>query len=139
MVMITKNNLRQSVFETVYDLLKAKATSEDYGTSSQPTITASYIDDEQVFPQIVIHSPTIDQDEYTLSQSLPDQEIRILIDVFTQSNKNKDILADNINQFLDETIITGISLLGFNENDAINLDFEDKIRIKSLTYTYKRK
>ena len=78
MVTINNTSIRQNVFETVYDRLKAKADGSDFDTSTQPTITAAYIDDDQSFPQIVIHPVDVTKDTYNLQQSNPNRDIVVI-------------------------------------------------------------
>ena len=136
---IVNSSLRQNVFEEIYDILKAKADSEDYGTSTQPTITAQYIDSTDVFPQIVIGSANVSEDEYNFNRSTSLKNIIIIIDIYTKKNKNRDILADNVNTFIKENKISGLTLFNVGEGTAINLDKDSKIRNKTITYTFIRR
>jgi len=136
---ISNSSLRQNVFEEIYDLLKAKADAEDFGTATQPNVVASYIDDINAFPQVVIGSANVDEDEYTFDRSNSLKNIVIIIDIYTKKNKNRDILSDNVNTFMKETKIAGITLFNVGEGTAINLDKESKIRNKTITYTFIRR
>lgn len=139
MVTINDESLHQDVFETIYDELKTKATDSSYGTGSQPTVTAAYFDSEDAFPEIVIHSPIIDKPSYNFSQSQPDMDITVMVDIYSKENKDKEILTDNINTFIDDLSIGGISLISNSESEATPLSNENKIRLKTITFTYKRK
>lgn len=136
---ITNSSLRQNVFEELYDVLKAKADSEDYGTSTQPTITAQYIDSADVFPQIVISAADVEEGDYVFDRSDSLKNIIVVVDIYTLKNKNRDILADNINTFIKENKITGITLISTDEANSINLDKDSKIRNKTITFTFIRR
>lgn len=139
MVTINNASLHQDIFETIYDDLKAKATSSSYGTNTQPTVTAAYVDSDEALPEVVIHSPVIDKPKYNFMQSQPDMDINTIIDIFAKSNKNKEILTDNVNTFIEDLNITGVSLISNSESEATPLSNENKIRLKTITFTYKRK
>lgn len=138
MVSITDSSLRSNVYETIYDTLKAYATASSYGTTTQPTITAAYIDDKQAFPQIVIHPVDVDKSDYNFQQNNPNKEIRVMVDIYTTKNKDIDTLADDMDSLMD-SVVTGLSLVGCAEARAFETSNQSKIHNKTLTYTYIRK
>jgi hypothetical protein len=138
MVTIVDATLRQNVYEQIYDTLKAYATEGSYGTTTQPTVTAAYIDDSQSFPQIIISPVDIDREEYNFGQNNPTKEIRVLIDVYTRKNQDIDILSDDLDGLMDIPI-AGLNLIGASESRAFENTNQSKIHNKTLTYTYRRK
>jgi len=139
MVAISNSSIRQTVFETIYDLLKAKATSEDYGTATQPTTTASYIDDYHSFPQIVVKEPNVGRENYTFNRSNSDRPILVIIEVYCLKNKDRSILSDNVDTFIHENKITGLMIKDYSETDDIMLDDKTKIRSKTISVNFVRR
>ena len=137
MVSITKNNIRQNIFETVYDTLKAKATSSSYGTSTQPTITASYIDSADSLPEIVIGRINNNKEDPVFNRANYTNNCVQVIGVYAKKNKEVDVLTDNIDEFLHENKITGVTLIDWNEEDDIYITNQNKLRSKTITITWK--
>lgn len=134
-VTIADATLRQNVYEYIYDAL----TAASFTTSSAPTITAAYIDKDQQFPQIVINPIDVDYDNATFAKGSWDKTIKVLIDVYTRKNKDKDILSDEIMALLDGTLISGVSLVGVSESNALDTYNDNKVHLKSLALTYRRR
>ena len=139
MVNINKESMRQDVFEIIYDSLKAKATNSSYGTSSQPTITASYVDSDEALPEIVIGRTNPDKEEPVFNRSNYTNNNILEINVYSKSNKDIDILSDNIDTFLHENKYQGITITSWDEEDDIYLSNENKIRSKTITINFKNR
>ena len=139
MVTISSSSIRQNVFETIYDLLKAKATSEDYGTSVQPTVTASYIDDVHTFPQIVVKEPDVERENYVFDRSSSDKPILLAVEIYCLKTKDRSILADNIDTFMHATKITGLMINDYSETNDVQIDNASKIRSKTISINFLRR
>lgn len=135
MVTITEAAIRQNVYETIYDIINGIS----FTTSSTPTLTAAFVDSSQAFPQIVLHPVDIVKDNRTFGIGAFDKEIRILIDIWTKKNKDKDIIADEIHVALDATSFSGILWVGCEESNALESPGNDKLHLKSVTLTFMRK
>jgi|TARA_Y100000310_G_scaffold243849_1_gene248526 hypothetical protein len=135
---ISSASLRQDVFETIYDRLTAKAVASSFGTSTQPTITATYIDSAKVFPQIVVNPADVEEGEYVFDRSSSLKNIVVVVETYGLSNQDRDILSDNINTFM-ESPITGMTLESVDENNSVSLDKDTKIRNKTITFTFSRR
>ncbi len=133
MVTISNSTIRANVFETVYDLLNAYSS-----WVVEPTVTAAYIDKLESLPQVVIHSAEVDDDNYSFGQLSNDQEVRIRIDVYTKKTKDLDQISDDVNLILKSNI-AGLSLVGRGESNAFETDNQNKLKLKTMTYTFIRR
>ena len=143
--MVTINNIsvRSNVFETVYDLLKAHT----FTTSTQPTVTASFIDRETAFQQVVVNPVIAEIQEVNYDRSSNLKNIVVVIDVYTINdpsnnkfgNKDRDVLSDDVSYLLESTNIQGISLVDSDESLAVPIDNNNKVYNKTLTFTYIRR
>jgi hypothetical protein len=141
LVTITDATVRQDVYETVYDLLAtevATSTSPIY----QYTLSAAFIDKsmDTPFPQIIVNPVDVESTERTLGHSGRfTQDIRVLIDVWTRKNKDKDIASDRIYALLTATSWSGILLTGITESNAFEEPGSNKAHLKSLALSFLRK
>jgi hypothetical protein len=136
MVVISNTSLRSNVYETVYDLLTNNIGS--YTSSSQPTVKASYTSDSKNLPEIVLYPVDVDSLDFNFGQSSPSREVRVMIDVYSKKMKDLDILADNIDNLL-YTKISGLQLIGKSESTAFETPNNNKLHLKTLTFTFLRK
>jgi len=147
MVTITNRDLESNVFETVYDFLKLQATDSEYQTGVQPTITASYIDGDKEFPQIIVRSPDIGSNEYTFDRSSSLKSIVVIIDIYTNNdpsnskygNKDRGTLSDDVEFFLGNKKIPGVSLFSIESTTNTPEINGNKIYNKTKTFTYIRR
>lgn len=136
MVAISNTTIRQNVFKTIYDLLYNNIGS--YGSSSQPTVVASYYEGVQSFPVIVINSPEIGKSNYNFQRSNPNYSVVVNIEIYTKKNKDCDILGDNIDVLMDGSI-PGLSIIQKTEDTALSIENDNKIHLKTLSYSFLRK
>jgi len=142
MVVITNDNITYGTYKNIYDLLKGKATSNDYGTSVQPTVTAAYIDDGQSFPQIVIAQPSVDSEDFVFDRTSGGKTIMVVVDVYTSgSSKNKDrsLLTDDITKFITGNAWTGLMLTSVSTNPSLAVDNNNKILNSTVSLTFVRR
>ena len=139
MVTINKASQRQDLFENVYDEIKAYATAGSYGTSTQPTVTAAYIDNEDSLPQIVIGRVNNKKEDPVFDRSNTTNNLIIVINIYDKKNKNIDVLSDNLEEYLYTKKFTGVTMNEWNEEDDIYITNDNKIRSKTITVTYKNR
>lgn len=140
MVTITDSLLRSNVYETLYDLLKAYATSSSYSTTPQPMVTAAYIDNStQTFPMIVVNPAIISTEGRTFNNSSSQKNVSVIIDIYTKKTEDIDKLADNIFTLVNGTKTQGITLVGTNETFSVPLVNSTKIKNKTITFNYIRR
>lgn len=134
MVTITGSTLRSNVFEHIYDTLTAANL-----LSSTVTVTASYIDGNQAFPQVVINPANVDKDEFSFDRSNSTNTINVVLDIFTKKNKDKDLIADEIDALSGLKNINGLIFTGWSESNALEVGNENKLHLKSIVLSYKRR
>ena len=133
MVTIADSTLRANVYEHIYDLLTAAHLA-----SSTATVTAAFIDDDEAFPQVVLHPIDVEDDEFTFSQSDSRASVQLLIEVFTKKNKQQDQIADAIGALLKSTKVAGLSLVGMRGGVTFDTQSNSKLHVRALTITYVR-
>lgn len=124
--------VRQTLFEAIYDAL----TAADL-LSSTVTVTAAYIDnDSSAFPQVVVHPIDVSKDDFTFDRSYSTKDIRVMVDIWTIKNKDKDEIADAIDSVLSSTLTSGVSLVGWTEDNALEAPGGNKIHLKTITLNF---
>jgi len=137
MVTISDSTLRHNVWETIYDLVNAGV----YSTSTAPTITAAFIDgDHSPFPQIVVEPVEVSKSDYMLGSDRTSntKTISINIIIYTKKNQDLDLLADKVDAIVN-TNITGLTLIDTSEVVGQLFPNEQKLRVKTLSYTFIRR
>lgn len=135
--MVSETTLRQDTYEAVYDVLNAIS----YNTSDSVTVTAAYIDKAEQLPQVVVNPVDVDYSNFSFGKGSFDNEMRLVIDIYTKKNKDKDIITDDIVYTLNTTSsFTDIHLSNITESNAFetpNAGF--KFRLKSIVLTFSRR
>lgn len=139
MVAISNSTLRQNVYETIYDLLKAEEGS--YGASTSVTVTGAYIDDDNAFPQVVINPVMVSKSEFTFGRATDNsiKDATIVIDLYSRKSKDMDVLSDYIDNLISAQNITGVMLFDSDEAMSVSNIAGNKIHSKTLTYTFRRR
>ena len=134
MVTINSSTLRSNVYETIYDTL----TSANL-LSSTATVRAAYPDEKDAsFPMVIVNPVDVSKDNPTFDRTYWSNNISVMIDIFTKKNKDKDLIADEIDYLISRLNIPGISLVGISESNALEPTGGNKIHLKSVILTYKR-
>lgn len=133
MVTISNTSLRANIYETLYDSLKAANL-----LSSTVTVTASYIDSDSSFPQVVVHPVNVSHDSFGMDRTLTKKTINIIIDIYTKKNKDIDLITDEIDALLRPLRISGMTLIDWSEDLALATDNDNKIHLKTIAISYMR-
>jgi len=136
MVTITASTIRATIFETLYDSLTASL--------SAGTVTASYIDDNPTFPQVVINPAIVKVTKQTLNRGQVEYTAEVEVDVFTKKNKEIDQISDEIHTDLatNESTLAGFGLyLNDIEDSNSSTTFwnNQKVHIKTILMTFQVK
>jgi len=136
MVTIVDSQLRHTVFETIFDTL----TSANL-LSSTVTVTASYIDNQPTFPQVVVNPISKSEDERSMGSSAQfTKNIAVVIDVFTKKKEHIDTISDAIETLLKSNDISGLYLSSMDSAEGEGRDSNNqKIHVTSLTFNYMRR
>lgn len=126
--------LRQDLYESVYDALTSA-----YLLSSTATVTAAYIDSDTArFPQVVVNPVDVELENFTYDRTHSTKRIRIIVDIWTKKNKDKDIIADQISEISTSSLVgsTGCMLVGWTESNALEPQGGNKIHLKSISLDF---
>lgn len=120
--------LRQTLYEAVYDAL----TSANL-LSSTATVTAAFIDSPTAsFPQVVVHPVDVNKRSFTFNKGNSYEDVRIMIDIWTRKNKDKDVIADEIDEVLSNNSFSGLSMVGWTESNAFESPGNNKLHLKTV-------
>lgn len=133
MVTISNSTVRANTYETIYDALNSANL-----LSGAVTVTASYIDDDAKFPQVVIHPVDVTHDTFSMDRANTRKTINVIIDVYTTKNKQIDLISDEIDSLLRPMRIPGITLIDWSEDVALSSDNDYKIHLKTISISYMR-
>lgn len=136
--MVTINNatVRQNVYETIYDIINGISFSV-----SSVSVMAAYTDSSTVsLPVVVVNPVDIDYTPSTLGLSrYNSQTIQVVVDIYTRKNKDKDIIADEIDAALRAASFTGIEYISSNDSNAFESPGQMvKFRLKSMVLNFER-
>lgn len=138
MVTITDIRLRNTVFESIYDVISGAKSG--FNASSTPTLIGGHPDISTItFPTIIINPVEVGESDYTLDHTGSLKDIAIIIEVYTKSNKDLDNIADGISTTLRGNPIPGIFINGVNESNGISLVNDSQIKQKTLTFMFRRR
>lgn len=139
---ITDSSLRSSIWIDLKSELD-DATLEYYDNTDTSTtgvtITGSYIDKPESFPQVVLINPDISKEEYSFDRSQYTNTINILIDIYTKKTKNLDYIADQIDNISGIKTMNGLMLNDWKEDRAFETPGNNKLHLKTITLTYVRR
>jgi len=134
---ITNRHLNSTIFTTIRALLIAQ--DGNYTSSTQPLITASYPDSyDFTNPVIVISNAATGESDFTFDRSSSNKNVVVLIDIFVNKNKDRDMLGDDVRFFL-KSKIDGITLINIEEINNTDIVNNQKVRNKAMTFTYVRR
>lgn len=133
---------REDVYQSIYNVLNGNIGS--YNSSSQPTVTASFIKNKDVFPQIVISDPNKTNSTYTFKGGIPsNREISIVITIITNTtkqnssaNKDRTILCDDVETLINNNIPDGLHLKSLGESDDNLSTGGNNLKIKTLSFVF---
>jgi hypothetical protein len=139
---ISNTSLRNSIYTDIKALLVAAALKY-YNNSNTAvtgvTISAAYIDSEDNLPQVVVNTAQVGKDEFSFNRSQYTNNITVMLDVYTKKIKNQDYITDQIDNISGLKTIAGLLLVGWDEVPAFSTENENKVHLKSITLTYKRR
>ncbi len=135
MVTITDSSIRNTIYETVHDLLSANV-------ASSITIYGGYPDISTIsYPNIIIMPINVSEDSFTIDTSRSESSKTILVNImiFSKANKSLDIIADLVSYTLRSNTFNGAYLTSVSEDDIFISPNDQKIKGKSLSFTYVRR
>lgn len=147
MAELTKATVSHAVFENVYDRLFSNVTSitlSDSTTSTIQTYTSAFpdseIDDISKYPILVVNSPDINWEDFTLTKKQVNGTF--IIDIYTFKSESADLFIDAIINSI-ETYRTTLRDYGMFFVNLESTGYDQvmrgkvKIHIKSCTFSFK--
>jgi hypothetical protein len=138
MVAITDSTVRNTVYESVYDLVNTNKSS----WVSDTALYGGYPDNEDIsFPNIIIMPIDVDEDSYTVDtdRNVSTKMIMVNIEVYSKKNKDLDKISDGLTAMFRANQITGLFLVSVAENTQVVMPNDLKLKSKVLTFTFKRR
>ena len=149
MVTISKATYISNIWKNFYDILSNATTGvktvtlADASTQTVQTYTGSFPDSEanqrSSYPILVIETPTISEDDFTLTKS--NVEGTITIEIYTTKSESAELFLDAIRDKI-ETNKDDLANLGLkplrvdsNDNDSF-MRGEIKLHFKSITFKF---
>jgi len=137
MVAISESTIRADVWENIYDELTA-----DLSTG---TVTASYIDDNPTFPQVVVKPISKLVKHLTIDATSKEYTGEIEIEIYAKKNEQIDSISDEVDYDLLVTNKATFEALGLylgdleDSNESTVFWNEQKIHIKAIIIQFKVK
>ncbi len=139
---ISDSSLRNTIYTDIKALLVAASLKYYNNTNtsvSGVTITGSYIDKEESLPQVIINNAQIGKDEPSFNRSNMTNNIVVNIDVYTKKTKNIDYITDQIDNITGLKTIQGLMLIDWSEIPAFSTPNDNKVHLKTIALTFKRR
>lgn len=125
---------RHDIYETVYDILAAATLAG----SNTVTVTASYIDDIQRFPQVVVYPVDIKKSDQSLDWTSSINNCTVIIEMYAKKAEHLDTITDSIDALTSLKTISGLSLKDWSEGTGVDISLNNKIHQKTITLVYTR-
>jgi hypothetical protein len=132
--------LRQDVYTQVYNLLNTDKSG--YGASTTPILNGGYPDlDNLTFPSINIPNININKSDFSLGSdnNTSKSTISVVIYIFAKKNIDLDKLSDGIDNSILTKKFDGFVLVDSSEDDALLTPNDQKVKSKTLSYTFIRR
>lgn len=137
---------RSDIFTNIKSALtSASLTASDLSNSSiSVTIKGEYVNNpknKSQLPVVTISKaelPSVDTPFFNSSKAFDTRrEARVMIDVFASKNTHIDQITQQIDNYISTNGITGLSIIGMDEDDAITNPNDNLAHQKTLMYTFK--
>ena len=135
---VSDSSLRTSIWDLVYTLINDN--KGDLGASSTPSVYGKLPDREPSFPAIIIRPISVGKDNYSIGTGRTyDKLIPVVLQIYSKKNQDIDVISDALDVLFEENPITGIFCVGWEEDDGEVIPSSSKIKLKTITITFKRR
>lgn len=135
--MTSDSTLRQDVYSAVRTLINTDKSS--YGASATPALIGGYPDLSTItFPCIAFPNVNIGKSESTFGTSMK-STISVMFILFAKKNEDLDKMSDGIDNSITTNTWSGFTLVDSSEDDAFITPNDQKIKSKTLSYTFIRR
>jgi len=137
---------RSSIFSTIKSALtSASLTASDLSDSSiSVSIRGEYNNNaknKSKLPVVTISKaelPSVDTPFFNSDKAFDSRrEAKVMIDIFATKNTHIDQLSQQIDNYISTNGISGLSVIGFDEDDELQSPNSNLAHHKSLFYTFK--
>lgn len=143
MVTITDSHVRATIYETIYDLINTDKSGYLTGsTGANPKLSGGYPDDKSVsFPLITVMPIDVGEADFTVdtSRSVSSKTIVVPIIIYSEKNKELDYMSDGITNTIRSNSFTGAYLVDVAEDTNYEFPLDQKLKSKTLTFTFMRR
>ncbi len=133
MVTLTSSTIRQNLWETIYDTVKAANL-----LSSTVTVVSAYVDEDPSFPMIVINPVDKGRDNPSFNRANWTDNLMVEIEIYTKKAKQLDQLCDALDSLISPLSVTGVMLSGWVESKGYPTSNDNQLHLKSITLSYMR-
>lgn len=137
---------RSDIFNTIKSALtSANLTASDLSDSSLTvSIKGEYTNNPKNASQLPVVTiskaelPSVDTPFFNSDIAFDSRrEARVMIDIFAKKNTHIDQLSQQIDSYISTNGITGLSIIGFDEDDELTTPNSNLAHHKTLFYTFK--
>jgi len=137
---ISDSTIRRNVFSEVRTILNNGLST--WGASVTPVLLAFHPDTNTVaFPTIVLDLVNVNEDNYTVdtTRSTSDKTISVVVFVYTKRNDDAEMISDGITSAFRSNQISGMYLTSVSEDHSVITPNDNKVKLKTLSFTFKRR
>ena len=127
---ISRTTLRANVYSTIRTILVNANL-----LSGAVKVTGSYTAEDANLPEVCISNPTVSKSEFSFNRSNYNDEIVVMIDIYTKKAIQIDQIVDEIDT-LGLKNIDGLQFQNWEESIDFDNPNENKLHIKTITLTY---
>lgn len=137
MVTISDSTIRNNVYEILYDLINSSKSGYN-----NPALYGGYPDVKTIsFPNIILHPININESEYVIgtNRSSTTKEIVVQIEIFSEKNKDLDIISDGLTSTIRGATFSGFFLNSVSEDNGLSVNNDSKLKQKTLSLMFMRR
>jgi len=136
MATVTDATIRTTLWDNIFAALDGLT----YGSSTEPVVLRSYsdLDDDETFPRVIIHPVGVNTEKDGFGRQNYNRTIRIIIDVWSTSNADLDIITDKVANDFETRNYVGVNFVGVVEAITVETGVNQKFHLNTLTVTFMR-
>lgn len=137
---ISDSTIRQNVFADIRSLINSNMSS--WGASVTPVLLGYHPDTNTVaFPTIVLDLVNVNEDNYTIdtTRSVSDKTITAVVFVYTKRNDDAEKICDGITSMFRANTLSGMFCTNVSEDHSVITPNENKVKLKTLSFTFMRR
>lgn len=137
---ISDSTIRQNIFADIRSLINSNMSS--WGASVTPALLGFHPDSNTVsMPTIVLDLVNVNEDNYTIdtSRSVSNKTITVVIFVYTKRNDDAEKICDGLTAMFRANNVPGIFCTNVSEDHSVITPNENKVKLKTLSFTFMRR